>query len=175
MRHQLLEILRPENRHFRQQQLALDQRRGRVVEDGPDGDEVLELAAGLLDDAVLARQHDGHAREVVDLGVADDERVDVEAARGEDAGDAREHARFVLHEAVEDVSFRRRGGGEGGLVEDRGDGGGGGPGGWGFGGGERGYAAVESFVGEGGGRGGSVLRAGGEVLRTGLVEERRVC
>ncbi len=157
MGHQLLEVLGPHDGHLGQEQFALHERRGRVVEDGPDGDEILELAAGLLDDAVLAGQHDGHAREVVDFGVADDERVDVEAARGEDAGDAREHARFVLHEAVEDVSFGRGGGWEGRFVEDRGHGGWGGPGGGSFGGGEGGDASVEGFVGEGGGRGGGVL------------------
>ena len=166
MGHELLEVLRAEDRDLGEQQFALDERGGRVVKDGPNGDEVLELAAGLLDDAVLAGQHDGHAREVLDLGVADDERVDVEAARGKDAGHAREHAGLVLHQAVEDVPFRRRRGREGRFVQDRGHGGRGRPGGWRFWCGERRYAPVEGFVGEGGGRGGGVLRAGWEILLT---------
>jgi len=174
MRHQLLEVLRAQNRHLRQQQFTLHERRRRVVEDGPDGDEILELTPGLLDDAVLAGQHDRHARQVFDFRVADDERVDVEAARGEDAGDAGEHAGFVLDEAVEDVSFWGRGGGERRFVEDRGDGGWRGPGGWDVGCGERGYASVEGFVGEGRGRGGGVLGAGWEILSVCFVQERRV-
>lgn len=174
MRHQLLEVLRAQDGHLRQQQFALHERGRRVVEDGPDGDEVLELPPGLLDDAVLARQHDRHARQVLDFRVADDERVDVEAARGEDAGHAGEHAGLVLHEAVEDVSFRGCGGGERRFVEDRGDGGRGGPGGRDVGCGERGYASVQGFVGEGGGRGGGVLGAGWEILSVCFVQERRV-
>ena len=100
MREQLFEVFRAEDGDFREEEFALDERRGGIIQHGPDGDEIFELAAGLLDDAVVAGEHDGHAGEVVDFGVADDEGVDVEAAGGEDAGHAGEHAGFVLHEAV---------------------------------------------------------------------------
>lgn len=58
----------------------------------------------------MAGEHDGHAGEIFDFGVADDEAVDVEAAGGEDAGDAAQDAGLVLHEAIEDVAFGREGG-----------------------------------------------------------------
>ena len=51
--------------------------------------QILELPARLLDDAVLAAEDDAHARQVADLGAADDERVDVKSATGENSGDAR--------------------------------------------------------------------------------------
>ena len=88
MRHQIFEILRPQDRNLRQQQLPLHERRGRVVEHGPHGHQVLELAARLLHHAVLAGQHDGHAGQVFHFRVADDQTVDVEAPCGQDAGDA---------------------------------------------------------------------------------------
>ena len=107
---------------------------------------VLQLAAGLLDDAVLACKDDGHAGEVDDLGAADDEGVDVEAAGGENAGHAGENARLVLHEAVEDVALRRGGRWGGRLVEDVGDGGLCGPGGRGVSRRQGRLAAAEGLV-----------------------------
>ena len=127
MRKHLLEILRSQHRDLGQQQLPLHERCTGIIQDRPYGDQVLELPPRLFDDAVLAGEHDCHAGEVFDFGVADDEGVDVEAAGGEDTGDAREDTRFVLHQAVEDVAFWGQGGWDGGFVEDGGDGGGGGP------------------------------------------------
>ena len=76
--------------------------------------QVLELPARLLHDAVLSADDDGHSAEVADLGAADDERVDVEPAAGEDPGHAREDTGLVLDEAVEhmpgaDAGSRERG------------------------------------------------------------------
>lgn len=178
VRHQILKILRAQHRNLGEQQLPLHERRGRVVEHGPHGDEILELPPSLLHDAVLARQHDGHAGQVFHLGVADDEAVNVEAPRRQDAGDAGQDARFVLHEAVEDVALGRGGGGEGGFVEDGGDGGGGGPGGEAVLRRERVDAAVQGFVGEGGGRGGGgggALRSPGEKVLRGLADGWSKC
>lgn len=118
MAQQLLKVLRAEDRDLGEQQLALHERGRRVVEHGPHGHEVLELAARLLDDAVVALEHNRHAGQVLHLGVAHDEGVDVEATRGEDTGHAGEHTGLVLHETVEDVGFRWCGGGHWCLVED---------------------------------------------------------
>jgi hypothetical protein len=153
VREQLLEVLGAEDRDLGKQQLTLHQWRGGVIQHSPDGHEVLELAAGLLDNAILPLQDNGHAREVGDLGGADDQRVDVEAARGQDPGHARQHARLVLHEAVQDVAVARRLRGQRGFVQDARDGGGGRHAGARCGGGQRLDAAVQRLVGDGGGRG----------------------
>jgi len=124
----VLEVLGPEDRDLGEEELALDRAGAGVVEDGPDGDlqageggssrcrkrarkgrgrgthKVLELPPRLLNDAVLATQDDAHARQVLDLSGAHDERVDVEAAGGEDAGHARQDTGLVLDEAVEGVA-----------------------------------------------------------------------
>jgi hypothetical protein len=126
MSEQLLEDFGAEDRDLGEEQLALDERRGGVVEDCPYWHQVFQLPARLLDDAVLAGEHDGHAREVLDFRVADDEGVDVEAARREDARHAGENTGFILDEAVEDVPFRGRGRGDRRFIEDRGYGCGGG-------------------------------------------------
>ena len=59
------------------------------VEGGQCANEILKLPSCLFDDAVLAIEDDAHATEIADLGAADDERVDVESATGENSGDAR--------------------------------------------------------------------------------------
>lgn len=82
---QLLKVLWPQDIDLREEQFPLHERRHGIVEYSPHGDHILELSSRLLDDAVLAGEHDGHATQVLDLGVADDERVNVEAARGQDA------------------------------------------------------------------------------------------
>ena len=53
----------------------------------------------------MALEHDGHAGKVLDLGVADDKRVDVEAPACEDPRYPGKHPGLVLHEAVEDVGL----------------------------------------------------------------------
>jgi len=122
---EFLEVLRAENRDLREEQFALYERSAGVVQHGPDGHEILELATSLLDDAILALQHDGHAREVGDFSATNNERVDVETAGSQDTRDAREHTRLVLHQAVEDVAVTRRRAGDRRFVEDAGDCGGG--------------------------------------------------
>lgn len=101
---QLVEVFGSEETDLGEQELALDDLGVGVVEDGPDRDQVLQLPTGLFDDAVLSPEDDRHPREILHLGVAHHERVDVEAPRREDAGDAGQHARFVLHQTVEDVA-----------------------------------------------------------------------
>lgn len=154
---ELLEVLGAEDRDLGEEQLALNKRGLCVVEHGPDRNQVLELAAGLLDNTLLALQDDGHARQVIDLGVADYETVDVEATSSQDAGNTREHTGLVLHQAVEDVLLVRLLRGHGRLVEDAADSGGGGPGGRAVFGRERGDAAVQGLVGQG--LGGGRVRA----------------
>ena len=116
----LFEVFGAEDGDFDEQELAQDDLCVCVVQDSPDGDlgcvkiamereerrtyEILELSPGLLDDGVLPAEHDAHATEVAYLGAADDEGVDVEPSACEDARYAREDARFVLDEAIEDVS-----------------------------------------------------------------------
>ncbi|KAJ5610386.1 hypothetical protein N7510_007105 [Penicillium lagena] len=116
---QFLKELRAENGHLGQEELTLHQGRVGVVEDSPDGHEVVELATGLLDDTLLALEHDGHARQILDLGVADHQTINVEAAGGENAGHAGQHTGLVLDQAVQDVALGGVGGWHGGLVENR--------------------------------------------------------
>ncbi len=102
---QLVEVLWAENVDLGEQQLALDEWCLGVFKDGPDWDEILELAACLLNNTVLAGEDNGHAGEILDFGVADDQRVNVEAAGGKNARDARQNTWLVLDKAVEDVTF----------------------------------------------------------------------
>lgn len=57
---ELLKVLRAEDADLGQKKFALNERSSRVVEDGPDWYQVLELTTGLLNDTVLALKHDGH-------------------------------------------------------------------------------------------------------------------
>lgn len=66
----LLEELRTKDRDLGQEKLTLHKSGVGVVQHSPDGDEVIQLAASLLDNTILALQHDGHAREILNLGVA---------------------------------------------------------------------------------------------------------
>lgn len=106
---QLLEELGAQDADLGEQKLALHQGRVGVVEDGPDGDKVVQLSACLLDDTVLALQHDGHAGQILNLGVANDQAVDVEAPGGQDPRHARQHTGLILHQAVQDVTLWRIG------------------------------------------------------------------
>jgi hypothetical protein len=123
----LLKVLWAEDVDLCEQKLTLHKRRLGVIQDSPDGDEVLELAAGLLDDAILSGEHNCHAGEVLDLGVAHDKTVDVEAAGSENPRNTGEHSRLILNQAVEDVACWRCFRGSRSLVEDIGDGSLGGP------------------------------------------------
>jgi hypothetical protein len=115
----LLEELRTKDRDLSQKQLTLHKGGFGVVQHSPDRDEVVQLAASLLDNTVLALQHDGHAREILNLSVANDQTVDVEAACGQDTRHTGQHTGLVLHEAVQNVSLGWVGGGHGCLIENR--------------------------------------------------------
>lgn len=106
---QLLEELGAKNRYLGQQKLTLHQGRVGVVQHSPDGNKVVQLATGLLDDAVLALQHNSHTRQVINLSVAHNQTVDVEATGSEDSRHAGEHTGLVLNKAVQNVSLRRVG------------------------------------------------------------------
>jgi hypothetical protein len=145
---ELLKVLRAENGDLGQEQLALNKGRLCVVKDSPDRDEILELAAGLLYDALLSLQDNSHAREVIDFGVADNKTVNVEATSSQNTRDTREHTGLVLDQAVEDVLLvwlrrRRRS-----LVENVADGGRGRPSRTAVFGRERRDTAVDSLVGQ---------------------------
>ena len=87
-----------------QHQVALDEVLAGDVEDLDDRDDLLELLADLLQDPVVAHDHEGDPREVRVLGLADGQAVDVEPARGEHARDVGQHARLVLHQGREDMA-----------------------------------------------------------------------
>lgn len=106
---QLLKVLGTEDVDLGEEQLTLDESSVGVVQDGPDGDKVLELPPGLLNNAVVTSQNNGHAGEVLDLGVAHNEGLNVEPASGNDTGQAGQDTGLVLDEAVEDVSLGRVG------------------------------------------------------------------
>lgn len=115
---QLFKVLGAEDVDLGEKQLALDKSGGAVVQDGPDRDQVLELASSLLNDAVLASQDDGHSGQVINLGVADDERVNVESSGGKNTRQTRQHTRLVLDQAVENMPLGRRHRRRGRLVQN---------------------------------------------------------
>jgi hypothetical protein len=120
----LLEELRTKDRDLSQEQLTLHKCRFSIVQHSPDWDKVVQLAASLLDDTILALQHDGHAREILNLSVANDQAVNVETAGGQDTRYAGQHTGLVLNEAVQDVPLGRVAGSHGSLVENGRDSGG---------------------------------------------------
>lgn len=124
---ELLKVLGSENVDLGEQKLTLDKGGVGVIQNSPDWDEILQLSPGLLDNAVLTSQHNGHARKILHLGVAHNKRVNVEATGGKNSGDTGQDSGLVLNQAVEDVTLRGSGGGSRGVVEDVGDGGLGGP------------------------------------------------
>jgi hypothetical protein len=77
---ELLKVLWAKNVDLGKQELPLDERGLCVVQNSPNGDQVLQLTPGLLDNAILPSQNNGHAGQVVNLGTADDKGVDVEAS-----------------------------------------------------------------------------------------------
>ncbi len=72
----------------------------------------VELVLDLLDHHRRAGGDDGNKRQVLGvLGFRHRQRVDIVAAAGEQADDAREHARLVVdqhRQSVRDVTLRRR-------------------------------------------------------------------
>ena len=87
-----------------QHQVALDVVARADVIDLDDGDDLFELLADLVEHAVVADDDERHPREVRVFRLADRQRVDVVAARGEHARDVREHARHVLHDRGKHVT-----------------------------------------------------------------------
>ena len=88
----------PEQRH-----LAGDRRVGLHVADLDHVDELVKLLGHLVDRVHGAVEGERDPRDVGVLGRADRERVDVEAAAAEQAGDPRQDAGLVLDQQREDV------------------------------------------------------------------------
>lgn len=120
---QFLKELGSKNVDLGEEQLTLDQSSIAVVQDSPDRHQIFQLTSGLLDNAVLTSQDNGHAGQVFHLGVAHDQRVNVEASSGENTRKTRQHTRLVLDQTVEDVALRGRHGRRGHLIQNVGDGG----------------------------------------------------
>lgn len=60
---------------FGKEEFPLDSWRLGVVEDGPDGNEILELTTSLLNDTVLTTEDDTHSGQVADFSLTHDKRV----------------------------------------------------------------------------------------------------
>src|SRR5882724_2172510 len=86
-----------------QHELALHRLRRLELNDLDDVDQLVELLRHLLKRVLLAVHHDGHPGDLRVLGRSDRERLDVEAAPGEQAGDPDQDARFVLDQDREGV------------------------------------------------------------------------
>ena len=101
--------------HLDEHDLPLHGRRGLELDDLEHLDELVELLGHLLQREVLDVDDDRHPGDVRVLGLAHGEGVDVEAAPGEQRGDAGEDAGLVLDEDGQGVlghgwpSFRSRG------------------------------------------------------------------
>jgi hypothetical protein len=94
---QLLEELGAKNGNLGEEELTLNQSRVGIVQHSPDGDEVIQLAASLLDDAVLTLQHNGHTGEIINLSVANDQTVNVEATGSQNSGHTGQHTGLILN------------------------------------------------------------------------------
>src|SRR5260221_12545911 len=85
-------------RHLDQRELALERLSGCELRHAEHVHELVHLLLDLLERMRLAVDAQRDPRDVVALGLADGEALDVEAAAGKHAGDARERARLVLEE-----------------------------------------------------------------------------
>ena len=94
--------------HAEERHLASHGPVGLHVADLDHVDELVELLGDLVDRVDGAVERERHARDVRVLGGADRQRVDVEAAAAEQAGDAREDAGLVLDQEGEDVLAPRK-------------------------------------------------------------------
>ena len=92
---------------FDQGQVALDEGQVLVVAHAHDGDDLGELLAHLLEDAVVGVDDDGHAGEAGVFGAADHQRINVEAAGGKHAGHMGQHAGFIHDQGGNHVSHRK--------------------------------------------------------------------
>ena len=84
--------------HLDEHQLALHSGLRIEVHDLQHVQQLVELLDNLLERHLLHFGGDGDAGDVRTLGGGDGQRVDVERAAGEQAGDTRQHARTVLDE-----------------------------------------------------------------------------
>src|SRR5690606_34873762 len=87
-----------------EEQLALHRRLGLELDDLDDVDELVELLGHLLERERVDVDDDGDARDLLVLRRAHGQGVDVERTPGEEAGDARQHARLVLDEHRQGVA-----------------------------------------------------------------------
>ena len=87
-----------------QRQLVLDGRLGRDVLDLEDVDEPVQLLGRLLDRDVVAVERDRHAADVLAVGMADRQRVDVEVAGPHEARHAVQDAGLVEDDRDEHVA-----------------------------------------------------------------------
>ena len=67
-------------------------------------DQLVELLGDLLEGLVFDIHHNRDPGQALDLAMADGEAFNVEAAAGEQAGDASQQAGFVLDEEAQNVS-----------------------------------------------------------------------
>src|SRR5580692_2480385 len=86
-----------------QHELTLHRLRGFKLDDLDDVDQLVELLGHLLKGMLLAVHHDRHPGDLLVLGRSDREGLDVEAAPGEQAGDADEDPWLVLDQDREGV------------------------------------------------------------------------
>ena len=82
--------------HFDEDQLALDGFLGRETFNLEDVDQLVQLLHHLVDDALVAVDHDGHARTAGLFADTDCQALDVEAAPAEQTGDLGEQAGVVV-------------------------------------------------------------------------------
>src|SRR5579863_8466792 len=91
-----------------QEQLALHGGARLELDDLEHVDELVQLLGHLLERVLLAVDHDSDAGELLVLGRPDRQRLDVEAAAGEQAGDPDQDARLVLDEHGQRVGHSSR-------------------------------------------------------------------
>src|SRR5579884_765354 len=101
-RHQLAAGAR-RRRHLDERELPLDRLARYELLDAEHVDELVHLLLDLLERALLAVDAQGDPGDVGTVGRGDREALDVVAATGEHAGDARERARPVLEQDAERV------------------------------------------------------------------------
>lgn len=118
MLEKLLEELRTQDGDLGEEQLALDQGGVGVIQNSPDGNKIIQLAASLLNHTVLTLQHDCHAGEILNLSVAHNQAVNVEATGGQNSGHSGQHTGLVLNQTVQDVTLWGVGGRHGSLVQN---------------------------------------------------------
>src|SRR5690554_41057 len=84
-------------------EFAVHVRGVRVVDHLDHVDQLLQLLLDLFDRVLTAGQHQGGAAEAFLLALGDGQALDVEAAAGDQSGDADQHARAVTHGDADDV------------------------------------------------------------------------